>query len=80
VPRHWLAIGRFVSISGFTSSFYGGGGFLAVDIAAPGLYGLEALEHGTVGVFNFDLVDRAAVTSRSITMAYSLLMSTGKRV
>jgi hypothetical protein len=64
-----------------TLSLYGGDGFLAIDAAPRGLYYLEAVfEHGTVGAFLFEPVDRAAVTSRSITMAYSLLMSTGKRV
>ena len=63
-----------------TSSLYGGAGFLAVDTAASGLCRLEVtFEHGTVAAFHFDLVDHAAVTGRSITIAYSLLMSTGKR-
>jgi hypothetical protein len=51
------------SLSAFliTFSLYGGGGFLAVDTAAPGLYGLEAtFEYGTVVAFKFDLVDHAA--------------------
>lgn len=64
-----------------TASLYGGAGFLAVDTVASGLCGLEiTFEHGTVAAFHFDLVDHAAVTGRSITIAYSLLMSTGKRV
>jgi hypothetical protein len=54
----------------FTSGCYGGAGYLAADAAAPGLDGLEAtFEHGPVGAFNFDLVNRAAISDHHARVA-----------